>query len=625
MKITKVNNSEIKAFGGRMANFFFPEKDRRSVILLFFMLLMFKFLWFDFLWCAESTFRPFSDAETYIFALLASLILLFPYIIIKNAFVVFVIDILLGVLLECNLLYFRTYYTAIPLSSYAIAGNLKDFTASIYGSMRWGDLLFAVSTIVAIVLFCRVRKFSARNQRRINSRKYLLLLVIVSAFAGLLLMIKGGFRHAYEKLQDSYTHTCGTPMYTVFGSLVYDYIRDKEVYTPETGEKIREFVQSSKFNGKCSDIINHEPVNLIIILAESFESWTLEATVEGQEITPCLNRLISDSATFYMPCVLSQVKGGRSIDAQLMLNAGLLPINTGVYSLKYPHSLYPSLSKAMKQKYSAENVHSYILTADKPIVWNQNIIAPEFGYDSLIAKADFLLDEKVGPHYRRQLGDVSFLRQCAAKIISDETWNREGVNLLQIVTYSGHFPFTLPEYLRQLHFSDDIPAILRDYMTVANYTDRALGEFIEAIRHEPFFDNTLIVITGDHEGLVNFRRELCASPGGRGLVSDKPFVPLIIINGAKYAASNVIGRHEAIMGQIDIFPTLLDMLGLDDYEWKGLGMSALNPSKPSVAVDPHGMIYGDTTGVSPDYIRRLKEAWQVSDDIIKYDYFRNHL
>ena len=87
----------------------------------------------------------------------------------------------------------------------------------------------------------------------------------------------------------------------------------------------------------------------IIILAESLESWVLERTVEGQELTPRLNALLRDSQTIYAPHILSQVKGGRSIDAQLMINTGLLPIESGAYSLKYPHSTYPSLVRALRR------------------------------------------------------------------------------------------------------------------------------------------------------------------------------------------------------------------------------------------------------------------------------------
>jgi phosphoglycerol transferase MdoB-like AlkP superfamily enzyme len=589
---------------------------KRKTAALLFGLLMFKFLWFDGLWCAESTFRPFSAIETYVFAALASLLLLIPYILINKVFIAFIVDIMLGMLLECNLLYFRTYYTAIPLTSYAIAGNLKDFTSSIYGSMHLGDVMFAGSTIVALLLL-NVRR--ATGTALLRTKQYLLLLAVTVLIAATLLLVKGGFRKSYEALQDSYTHTCGTPMFTVFGSIYYDYIRDTDVFTPEIGERIRKFEMQSADTSAV--YCPFSPQNVIIILAESFESWVLQQTVENQEITPRLNKLLNDGTTFYAPYVLSQVKGGRSIDAQLILNTGLLPVNNGVYSIKYPYSIYPSLAKAMRQKYNAD-FKSFVLTADKPIVWNQNIIATQFGYDTLISKADFRQDEKIGPHYRKQLGDMSLLRQCADKILNHQTWLRNGVNLLQIVTYSGHFPFALPEHLRQVHFSDAMPTILRDYLTVANYTDRAICEFIDALRHEPFFDNTLIIITGDHEGLANHRAELCETPQGKGLVSDKPFVPFIVVAGSKIPKWKFL-HYPFVLGQIDIYPTLLDFLGLNDYEWKGLGKSVFNPAKPPVAINPHGLIIGDTVGVPQERLRYLKDAWQISDDIIRYNWFEN--
>lgn len=85
--------------------------------------------------------------------------------------------------------------------------------------------------------------------------------------------------------------------------------------------------------------------NCIVILAESLESWVLEREVERQEITPYLNKLLQDSTTLYAPHVLTQVKGGRSIDAQLLLCAGMLPINSGTYSSQYPDHTYGTLQK----------------------------------------------------------------------------------------------------------------------------------------------------------------------------------------------------------------------------------------------------------------------------------------
>ena len=469
---------------------------------------------------------------------------------------------LLDILLVCNLMYFRTYYTAIPLDSYWLVGNLKDFTDSVWGSFRITDLVFPLSTVAAAIARRRMKCPATLSRSMKEIRVYALLTGGFVLIAGSTLWLQGGFKKVYEALQDSYTHTCGTPMYTVFGSICYDYMRDAETYTPEVGIHIEDWLRQHPPMSAPTDTTTR--THCIVILAESLESWVLEQTVEGQELTPCLNRLLKDSTTIYAPYVVSQVKGGRSIDAQLMVNTGLLPIDNGVYSLKYPHSTYPSLARAMKQKYGT-SAKAYTLTGDKPMVWNQSVIEPAFGYDGLLSKADFVNDEPVGPRYRPQIGDGSLMRQIADKIRRRKVWDDNGQMLLQCVTYSGHFPFVLPERLRQVTFSDRFPPRMRDYMMTANYTDRALGQFVEQLRTDGIYEHTLIVITGDHEGLVDMRSEWCASEGGHGLVSEDPMVPLIILNAPKGM------RYEQVMGQIDIYPTLLQLLGLADYAWQGLG------------------------------------------------------
>ncbi|MDR2139647.1 MAG: LTA synthase family protein [Tannerella sp.] len=618
---------------------------------MFFSLFLFKILWFDFSWCVISTFRPFSCVELYLFGALFALTLSAPSVFFRKPFLLWMTDAALGCLLVANLIYFRTYYTAIPLSSYGLVGNMRDFTSSIYASLRPEDILFPVSTLVAV--FFRLKRRRAQGSRRPEAAgaagkapvdtpcqtpgrwlcrgRYLLLVAIVVVAAGAWLSVRGGFKKSYEALQSSYTHTCGTPLYTVIGSVYYDYIRDREIYTPETGRHIAGWLERHAASGGQAALSVERRMNCILILAESLESWVLERTVEGQEIMPCMNRLLRDSTTLYASEVLSQVKGGRSIDAQLMMNTGLLPVDIGVYSLKYPHNLYPSLARAMREKHG--EAYACTLTADKPFVWNQSMTVPAFGYDSLLSKDHFVQDEQVGPHYRHQLGDVSLLRQCAEKMRGGEVW-KPGANLLQIVTYSGHFPFALPEDLKKVHFSGDIPFRMRDYMTVARYTDQALGLFVERVRALPAFDSTLIVIAGDHEGLADMRDDLCRDKAGRGVVSETPCVPLIVLNvppalrsalrqqKEAFDCSGACMRYKKVMGQIDIYPTLLDLLGLTDYAWRGLGRSILRSGQKGIAVNAYDAVYGDAENISGEDMRHLKEAWKVSDEIIRYDYFR---
>ena len=122
--------------------------------------------------------------------------------------------------------------------------------------------------------------------------------------------------------------------------------------------------------------------------------------------------------------------------------------------------------------------------------------------------------------------------------------------------------------------------------------------------------------SGDHEGLGEMRRAWCESAGGRGLVADRPMVPFIVLNAPRGM------RVEAVGGQVDIYPTLLRLLGLQRYAWRGMERSLTDPMRPPVAVDPYGTIYGRPDSIATPTLQRLKEAWPVSDAIIRYDYFK---
>ena len=560
--------------------------------------------------------------ETYLSATLAALLLVLPLVAWRMERTTWGVAVLMDVLLVCNLMYFRTYYTAIPPDSYLLVGNLKDFTDSVWGSLKATDALFPISTLVAAALRRRRRGQTSRLRHTTLMRRYAVATALSATALLTLTWAKGGFRTAYESMQGSYTHTCVTPMYTVFGTFYYDCSRDAETFTPEVERRVEAWLAADRADRMAAPADTFAADSLrrrhvIIILAESLESWVLERTVEGQELTPRLNALLRDSLTIYAPHILSQAKGGRSIDAQLMINSGLLPIASGAYSLKYPHTTYPSLAEALRAEYGADAVRAYALTGDKPMVWNQAIIDPALGYDSLIAKASFVNDEPVGPRYRPQIGDVALMRQIADKIVRGEVWDAHRHMLLQCVTYSGHFPFALPDRLREVRFSDRFPERMRNYMATARYTDRAIGLFVDRLRAAGVYDSTLIVITGDHEGLGEMRRAWCESAGGRGVVSDRPMVPLIILNAPRGL------RVEAVGGQIDIYPTLLRLLGLRRYAWRGMGRSLTDPNRPPVAIDPHGRVYGLADSVSTTALQRMKEAWPVSDAMIRYDYLGN--
>lgn len=122
------------------------EMSRNRLIQLFCLLFFLKFLLFDLLWCLDTTFSSFSYPIAYLSKSILALLLTLPLVLRAPRWVEAVVALATDLFLVANLLYFRTYYTAIPLESYALAGNLRDFTASVTESLRWPDLLFPLST-----------------------------------------------------------------------------------------------------------------------------------------------------------------------------------------------------------------------------------------------------------------------------------------------------------------------------------------------------------------------------------------------------------------------------------------------------------------------------------------------
>ena len=126
-----------------------------------------------------------------------------------------------------------------------------------------------------------------------------------------------------------------------------------------------------------------------------------------------------------------------------------------------------------------------------------------------------------------------------------------------VMTTSNHRPFTYPAGRIDIASPGGREGAVK-------YTDYAIGRFIEQARSKPWFADTLFVITADH----------CAAVAGKTqLPLDKYHIPLIFYAPSLLAA----GSHGKMISQIDVAPTLLDLLGRSGAEHL-FGQSAFSPT-----------------------------------------------
>ena len=587
-------------------------KSRTGVMILTSFL---SLVWWIVDWSLSTTFRAMSDWVLWADNILLALLLTLPFVIFRKLWLQIGFLAVVDCLLLANLMYCRTYFTAIPPESYAMAGNLGDFTASVRDSLRWTDL--GLPLILAAGAWIACKRFPSSVGKGVW-KPYLALVGVFGIASAIGISTRGGLYKAYDsQLQKCYLSTTPPITYTLIGTWwhhAHDAAARASAYQPGQIEAwLKE--HSRLYDAQWPDSIPGRR-NLVLIFLESFESWPIGAEIDGKPITPYLNSLLADSTTFYAPNVFTQVAAGRSIEGQLMLTTGLLPMVGTVYSMKFPDSTYPSLPKAMKEKYGAKTM---IITCDQPTTWNQEVIARSFGYDSMLDRDDWDIDERIGNPDK--LSDGSFMRQSVEKL-KGGTWPEGEAAMLTFVTYSGHNPFELPEHLKDPEFNlagARVPDVVERYTTMAHYTDSKLPTLIEYLKSRSDWPETLVVIVGDHEGLATNRSDALASPTTRGLVSPGQFTPFIVLN------SPVAGRYDGIVGQVDLYSAILALTVGDDYPWKGLGVNFLAPGAKHPGVAFACMtsdVAGDTTAVQPTELSHLRQARPISDAIIRTNYLK---
>lgn len=608
---------------------------------------------FDLLWSMATSFRGLGFLQTYLYAAMLALLMALPALLSRRGrWLQGAVLVAADLLALANLMYGRTYFMPIPPASYLLAGNVAEFGDAITHSLRWADLLFPLVTVLTLRLMRPAPGNAASNSAytTANPRTARLRLWGATFLAGAALCLATGafsrmpLPHIEHLKGECYYRATPPVVYTLPVSILADLLESNRPVSDLEKTRAAEYLEEhSRLLASAADSLTYAgadtipaaptPRNLVFIIVESLEGWPLGAVVEGQEITPRLNRYLADTAhTFLARRVLSQVGPGRSIDGQLLMTSGLRPMADFVFSMRFPDSTYPHLARTLKADRGAR---SYLLSGDRATTWNQGAMARVFGFDETRFRDSWDSSESFG--HPRNPSDGSFLRQVRELMEAGEIWPEGETAFLEVITYSSHFPFTIPAEHRRIELRGSYPEHLAEYITAINYTDNALGEFIDYILSRPDASETMIAIAGDHEALASWRDAIrSATPEAASLVEADSFIPLIVLNSPR------AGVREDVMGQVDVYPTLLQLMGAlpasaDEGDasassadrptaaatpaerFPGLGFPAFSPLSPRFATDITGRLAGDTASVSPALLRQVLDAPAVSSSIIRAD------
>lgn len=478
----------------------------------------------------------------------------------------------------CNLLYFRFFSRYISLDALGQAGAMcEGFMLKVaIQKLSWSDLFY----IIEILVFFKLYRKPQKNQSHHLIPKYALLLLIFLIFCiGIRFsQFTNCIRFYLPTLATLYysssLYVCA-PNSTTFRRgcariLALEFIikTSKPIeLSPEQVNMINDATNHSK--DTMRNLEKKKTKNLIFILVESYMSFTSDFMVEGQEVTPNLNKLRHDKDVYFNGQMTPNISIGESSDGQFIYMTGILPLRTSLTVSSIKESLLPGLPRQTNELYS----ESRMVIPTSPHIWNQQKMSNLYGFNKLYSSYDY------------NDGSISTLNDFEVFELAKQTDKKSPKPFFSIVlTMSMHYPYEKDIDSTFSIKTESLPQELRYYLNACHYTDRAIGNYLAHLKEIGIYDNTIIIITSDHHvHTANF---------GDYKSSE---IPVYIIN----ADVNSITGWQGPCNQLDLYTTILNLLGIDS-KWNGLGHSLNSKSYHNSVSD---------------------DKWNISKWIIQSNYF----
>lgn len=293
--------------------------------------------------------------------------------------------------------------------------------------------------------------------------------------------------------------------------------------------------------------------NVIVIQLEALQNFLLNKTVDGKEITPNLNKLIQESV--YFPRFYQQAGSGNTSDAEFLTNTSFyVPLRVPATEA-YPGKALPSLPKLFRsQGYEALTFHTNDI-----LFWNRKELYQALGFTRYYDQAFF--DDEDLVHFGSS--DEVLYKKTVAELAKQSQAGQKFYAM--IISMTSHHPFNLPERKNKISLPDRYQdTFVGDYIRSQNYTDYALGVFLEELKASGLWNDSMLVIYGDHMGLPIYslsKTDLGLLKEMNGQDYDEAQmmnIPLIVCapGALKPQVLTQVG------GQSDIMPTIANLTGL---------------------------------------------------------------
>lgn len=526
----------------------------------------------------------------------------------------YILNVIVSLFMLINLWYYRANHGFLSLRHIFYPETFNPLGNSLFQLKAIDIFLVFDLIIVSIWAIIRYKNIKIEVKRSISLA---LIIFIVSGFIV-------NYRHIKIKETGSsnkqiFRH-CWVPFQTMMnasfigyqGFDIYKYFETSrsEKLSDEDKNNINTWIKTNK-----EDLIDNEyrgmfkGKNLIFIQVESLENFVIGKEINGEEITPNINRLLAES--LYFNNIYEQNSVGYSSDCDLMVNTGLLPLKKDPIAFARTQLDVYSLPKLLK----SVGYNTISSRTEEAGNWNwAESHKGVYGFDKLIDLDTLEKDDLRGIN----LSDKSYFRQ-----LSDITMNFNEPYYSMMATINSHAPYgSIYEDEKYLDFSDELNKnYMGKYLQSVRFTDEQIGKFIDVLDKNGKLEDTVIMIYGDHTSIhSSYEEEIQSAPiEGDWWRKQDNKIPLVIYN--KGIKGEVI---QATGGQIDFYPTIAYLMGFSREEIPDSiqGRILVNTARNAIILDD-GRIIGDIK--DEEERTHLEQGSEVSKLMIDSNYFPKNI
>lgn len=524
--------------------------------------------------------------------------------------IMFSLLLLMSIILYANILYHREFSDFLTFNIISGSNNVSSalFTSTIE-MMRFWDLLYWLDVALFIFLFFFQKRAPLTEERKGFTKRTKLAVTLVGVF-----LFSANLIMAEIDRPQLLTRTFDTNYIVKYLGL--NFFTGYDVFQAAQSNHIRASADESDlskvFNFSSGNHAEPDPEyfgiaedrNVIVIALESVQQFLIDYELEDQygqshEVMPFLSSIYNDEDSYSFENFFHQTGQGKSSDAEVLGELSLygLPQGSAFQTLGSTNTFHSAPNILEEQgDYTSAAFHGNVGS-----FWNRIDTYQSFGYD-------FFFDS--------EFYDVSGERSLEYGL-KDKLFFHDSAEYLEqlpqpfyskFITVSHHFPYPLDDENVDFPAAQTDDDTINNYFVTAHYADQAIEEFFNYLKSSGLYEDSIIVMYGDHYGISDMRNPSLAplvdveteewNDYHNTQMQRVPFIMHVPGSGNGEV-------FDTYSGQVDMLPTLLHLLGMETDDYLFMGQDILSEEHDDTVPLRNGRV------VTPEYTFLEQEIYDT--------------